>query len=53
MVMYSKFTKGSQFLGEKKQIVNPLHGLQVAAILVIQENSGVFRSLCDLHDWVC
>ena len=26
----------------KKQIVNPLHGLQVTAILMIQENSGVF-----------
>ena len=28
---------------EKKRLMNPLHSLQVTAILVIQENSGVFR----------
>ena len=27
---------------EKKRLKNPLHGLQVTAILVVWENSGVF-----------
>ena len=27
---------------EEKRLMNPLHSLQVTAILVIQENSGVF-----------
>ena len=27
---------------EKKRLVNPLHGLQFTAFLVIHENSGVF-----------
>ena len=26
----------------KKRLINPLHGLQVTAILVVRENSGVF-----------
>ena len=42
MVLYAKFAHGSQFLGEKKQFVNPLHGLQVITIIVMKENSGVF-----------
>ena len=41
MVSYLKFTCGSQFSGEKKQFVNPLHGVKVTTIPLIQENSCV------------
>ena len=45
MVLYSKFTDGFQFSGEKKRFVNPLNVSQVTAILVIQEDScGFFKN---------
>ena len=41
MVLYSKFTNGSPFQGEKTVLI-PLHGLQVTTISMIQKNSDVF-----------
>ena len=41
MGLYSKFTDGSQFSEEKKFVIL-LHGLEVTAIFVLQENSWAF-----------
>ena len=42
MVLYSTFTDGSQFSGDKKTFEITFHGLQVTTTFVMQENSGVF-----------